>query len=254
MTVSSGESRFAGRRLDHRPKKTAMLLAQRMVTEIAERRLEPGTPLPPEREMLERYGVARGSLREALRFLEIQGVLTIKTGPSGGPIVGRPGSRHLASILAMMLQLEHAPFSDILEARQILEPPLARLAAERMADEQIEELKASVSRMRDEIGDGEAFLEENQNFHSKIADAAGNHVFALMTSSLTWISDATALGVSYPLEARHSVCKEHARIQKAIADRDGDERPRERFRGVRAPAIPQRVDDRVEVESARIGL
>jgi GntR family transcriptional repressor for pyruvate dehydrogenase complex len=210
-----------GRR-DYRPKKTAMLLAQRMVTEIAEHNLAPGTPLPPEREMLERYGVARGSLREALRFLEIQGVLTMKTGPSGGPVVGRPGSRHLASILAMMLQLEHAHFSDILEARKVLEPPLAKLAAERMNSHQIEALHASVIRMRDQVDDGEAFLDENQAFHSEIAAATGNHVFALFTSSLNWISDASVLGVSYPLDARRSVCKEHGRIQQAIADRDGD--------------------------------
>jgi DNA-binding FadR family transcriptional regulator len=210
------------RRLNQRPKKTAMLLAQQMVTEISDRGLDPGTPLPPERDMLERYGVARGSLREALRFLEIHGVLTIKTGPSGGPIVGRPGSRQLASILAMMLQLEHAPFSDILEARQVLEPPLARMAAERVSDEQIQELRDSVARMKADIENADVFLEENQLFHSKIADAAGNHVFALFTSSLNWISDASVLGVSFPLEARQAVCKEHNRIQRAIADRDGD--------------------------------
>ena len=199
-----------------------MLLAQRLVAEIADHNLAPGTPLPPEREMLERYGVARGSLREALRYLEIQGVLTIRTGPSGGPIVARPGSQHLASVLAMMLQLEHTHFSDILEARQVLEPPLAKLAAERMSDEQIELLHESVVRMRDQIEDGEAFLDENQNFHSVIAESTGNHVFGLFTSSLNWISDASVLGVSYPLEARRSVCKEHGRIQQAIADRDGD--------------------------------
>jgi GntR family transcriptional repressor for pyruvate dehydrogenase complex len=221
-TSEAAEPRLSEHRNNHRPKKTAMLLAQRMVAEIADRGLEPGTPLPPEREMLERYGVARGSLREALRFLEIQGVLTIKTGPSGGPFVGRPGSRHLASILAMMLQLEHTKFSDILEARQVMEPPLAKLAAERMSDKQVKGLHESVALMRDKIEDGEVFLDENQIFHSLIAESAGNHVFALFTSSLNWISDASVLGVSYPVEARHSVCKEHGRIWQAIADHDGE--------------------------------
>ena len=70
-----------------RPQKTAILLAQRIVGEITDQNLAPGTLLLPEREMLQRYGVARGTLREALRFLEIQGVLTIKPGPSGGPTV-----------------------------------------------------------------------------------------------------------------------------------------------------------------------
>jgi GntR family transcriptional repressor for pyruvate dehydrogenase complex len=210
------------RRYSHRPKKTAILLAQRIVGEIADRHLEPGTPLPPEREMIERYEVARGSLREALRFLEIQGVLTIKTGPNGGPIVRRPDSKNLASVLAMMLQLEHAQFNEILEARQVMEPALAGLAAERMSDEQIEELHESVVRMRNAIEDADAFLDENQNFHALIAEAAGNHVFALFISSLNWISDASVLGVRYPIEARRSVCKEHVRIHRAIADHDAN--------------------------------
>src|SRR5262249_32700102 len=84
------------RTLVSRPKKTAMFLAQRIVAEIADRDLAAGSPLPAERDMLEDYGVARGTLREALRFLEIQGVITIKTGPGGGPLVGEPGSRHVA--------------------------------------------------------------------------------------------------------------------------------------------------------------
>src|ERR1700761_327644 len=87
-----------------RPQKTAILLAQRIVGEITDQNLAPGTLLLPEREMLQRYGVARGTLREALRFLEIQGVLTIKPGPSGGPTVNTPDPRSLASAIALLLQ------------------------------------------------------------------------------------------------------------------------------------------------------
>ena len=122
-------SRALSRTMNHKPKKTAMLLAQRIVTEIVDRGLTPGTPLLAEKSMLDDYGVARGTLREALRFLEIQGVITIKTGPGGGPVVGEPGSRHLASIIAMMLQLESAPFRAVIEARTTLEPPMAAQAA-----------------------------------------------------------------------------------------------------------------------------
>jgi DNA-binding FadR family transcriptional regulator len=57
-----------------------MAVVQRIINEIAEGRLPPGSPLPREREMLDQYGVARGTLRESLRFLEIQGVITIKPG------------------------------------------------------------------------------------------------------------------------------------------------------------------------------
>ena len=188
--------------------------------EITERGFEPGTPLPPEREMLETYGVARGTLREALRFLEIQGVITIKTGPGGGPVVRRPASRHLASVIAMMLQFEATPFRSVLEARALLEPALARRAAERIADDELEALHESLTRMRDNLADADFFIEENDRFHAQIAESAGNPVFSLFLSSLFWICDGTALGVEYPLASRESVAVEHGRIYGAIAARD----------------------------------
>jgi GntR family transcriptional repressor for pyruvate dehydrogenase complex len=205
-----------------RPQKTAMLLAQRIVGEITDRDLPAGTPLPPERDMLEAYGVARGTLREALRFLEIQGVITIKTGPGGGPIVAKPESRHLASVIAMRLQLTHTPFRAVLEAREVLEPAFARQAAERISDEEIAALHESVVRMREQIEDVDAFLSENETFHALVASAAGNEFFSLVIASLNWIVDATPLGVEYPRKQREAVAKEHVRIADAIAARDPD--------------------------------
>jgi DNA-binding FadR family transcriptional regulator len=205
-----------------RPRKTAILLAQRIVSEIADRDLATGTALPPEREMLEQYGVARGTLREALRFLEIQGVITIKTGPGGGPVVARPESRHFASTIAMMLQLTHTSFRSVVEARVVLEPALARRAAERITDEDLERLHDSVTAMRENLEDVDYFLAENERFHEIIAEAAGNTVFALVITSLNWICDGTPLGVEYPMASREAVVKEHARIHRAISTRDPD--------------------------------
>lgn len=207
-------------RNDHKPKKTATLLAQRIVGEIADSGLAPGTPLLPEKEMLERYDVARGTLREALRFLEIQGAITMKTGPGGGPIVAEPESRHLASNIAMMLQLTAAPFSAVLEARTTLEPTLAARAAQNISDEMLAELQASVERMDEHLDDEAYFLHENEIFHTIIAEASGNQVFALMLTALNWIIDGTRLGVKYEMAQRRSVAKEHHRIYESIAARD----------------------------------
>lgn len=208
--------------LGPRPQKTAMLLAQRIVGDIADRGLRPGTPLLAERDMLEHYGVARGTLREALRFLEIQGVITIKTGPGGGPVVAEPSSRPLASTTALLLQLTGTPFQTVLEARMVLEPVLAAKAAVRIGDDDLERLHESVRRMREHLDDVDYFLEENERFHSIIAQAADNELFALMIGSLNWITDATPLGVEYTPEARETVAKEHSRIYQAIAARDAD--------------------------------
>ena len=70
-----------------RPQKTALIVAKRVVEDIYKSGQSAGDRLPPERVMLEHYGVGRGTLREALRFLELQGVLTLKPGPGGGPVI-----------------------------------------------------------------------------------------------------------------------------------------------------------------------
>jgi DNA-binding FadR family transcriptional regulator len=205
-----------------RPKKTATLLAQRLISEITDNGLEPGSPLPSERSMLDQYGVARGSMREALRYLEIQGVIQIKTGPGGGPIVSRTEPRHLANVLAMQLQLEDTSFREVLEVRAVLEPILARRAAQNATEEGLGALKESIERMRELMDRGGAFLSENGVFHRALAEMAGNQVFALINSSMLWISDRTRLAVEFPSGYRERVCDEHERIFSAIADRDPD--------------------------------
>ena len=203
-----------------KPQKTAMLVAQRIVAEIADGGLKPGSMLPPEREMQAQYDVARGTLREALRYLEIQGVLTIKSGPGGGPVVNMPDPRHLASMLALILQMTGARYRTIVEARQMLEPALAARAAERISDSALEELRAAVRRMAEEVKTSEAFLAENLTFHALIARAAGNEIFEYLISSLGWITDGTVLGVEYPERRRAAIQDDHTRILDAIEARD----------------------------------
>jgi DNA-binding FadR family transcriptional regulator len=203
-----------------KPQKTAMLVAQRIVAEIADNGLEPGAMLPPEREMQVKYEVARGTLREALRFLEMQGVLTIKSGPGGGPVVSSPDPRYLASMLALVLQMSGAQYRTILEARQLLEPALAAQAATRISEPDLKELRASVERMEGELQTSDAFLAENRFFHALIARAAGNQLFEYLLASVAWITDGTALGVEYSLPHRAAVRDAHQRVLDAIEARD----------------------------------
>ena len=120
-----------------RPPKTALVVAKRIIEDIARRWNTVGDRLPPEHLMLEQYGVGRGTLRESLRFLELQGALVLKPGPGGGPIVNHPDAGTLSASLSLLLQFDNAPFSTIMEARSVMEPSLARMAAERMTPEAI---------------------------------------------------------------------------------------------------------------------
>ena len=72
--------------------------------------------------MVEELGVARATVREALRFLELQGALRIKAGPGGGPVVSAPGADDLASVLSLHLQFADASFRSVVEARCSIYP------------------------------------------------------------------------------------------------------------------------------------
>jgi GntR family transcriptional regulator, transcriptional repressor for pyruvate dehydrogenase complex len=218
VLISGGVAGRARRNL--KPQKTAMLLAQRIVSEITDRELAPGAMLPPEQDMLAEYGVARGTLREALRYLESQGILAIKPGPRGGPVVTSPDPRHLAGTIALLLQATDAPYRTVVEARQIVEPALGGRAASAASDAQVAELAASVDRMAEVLDDLPAFLDENYAFHGLIAEMADNRLFEQLLGSLGWITDGTALGVDYPKRSRTQVLAVHRSILAAIADRD----------------------------------
>lgn len=203
-----------------RPQKTAVLVAQRIVADIQQRGNTVGDRLPPERAMLEEYNIGRGTLRESLRFLELQGIIVLKPGPGGGPIVQQPDGSGLATALTLLLQFENAPYRTITEARTALEPMIARLAATRMTDEHLAELKYTVDEMRDQLADEEVFLEMNQRFHDVIANNSGNALFGHLIDTLLEILDGTAIGVDYPEHRRKAVYDAHAAIYEALASRD----------------------------------
>ena len=91
--------------------------------------MQPGDRYLSEADALQHHRVARGTYREGLRFLEIQGVVNIRAGPGGGPEIRRPGWPQLASTIALLLQFADAPMREVLEARTAIEPGVARMAA-----------------------------------------------------------------------------------------------------------------------------
>ena len=205
-----------------RPQKTALIVAKRVVDDIYRSGHAVGDRLPPERVMLEDYGVGRGTLREALRFLELQGILTLKPGPGGGPVIEKPDATHLANGLLLLLQLSDAPFSMIVEARGDLEPIMARHAASRMDDASLVTLTTSVDQMRENLADREVFLATNREFHTVIAYASGNALYGFLIDALIDIVDGTQMGVDYPDQRRQAILGAHERILKALLEHDGD--------------------------------
>jgi GntR family transcriptional regulator, transcriptional repressor for pyruvate dehydrogenase complex len=207
--------------------KMAIRVAQGIVREIAEKHLMPGAKLPPEHEMVERYGVARATLREALRYLELQGVLTIKPGPGGGPVVDEPHTRNLASVLALMLQFLDTPFISLIELRQVISPGMAGMAARNARHDDLERLRECIARLRSYVGNNEAFIEESRTFHDLVAWASGNPAIGLLVSSVHMITDSSGIKLNYSEREQHYQIETYESLYQAISGRDSARAQRE---------------------------
>jgi GntR family transcriptional regulator, transcriptional repressor for pyruvate dehydrogenase complex len=207
---------------NHRPQKIALLVAHRIVRDAMREQYVAGDLLPPEHAMLEKYEIGRGTLREALRLLEFEGVIALKPGPKGGPVLLTPDASNLASSLILLMELNKSPFRNIVEVRTGLEPIMSRLAAARISSDSLEELRITIEEMEENLDDQDIFFSSNQRFHDIIAWSSGNPLFGYIVESLLGIVNGNALGIGNPSSSRKSTLKAHKEIYGAIESRDGD--------------------------------
>jgi len=144
--------------------------------------LKPGDVLPPERELAQKFGVSRGSVRDAIRSLELIGLLEPRQGM--GTVVCEPSAEALASPLAAVLMQKRKLVGELLDVRKIIEPPLARRAAQHATAAQIAEMEQILERQREKVVRGEMAIEEDSEFHYCIALAADNSVMLRMVDVL----------------------------------------------------------------------
>ncbi len=201
--------------------RAAVRVARKLVSEIRRRRLRPGTQLDSEHRMVAELGVARATVREALRFLELQGALRIKAGPGGGPVVSVPGADHLASVLSLHLQFADASFSSVVDARRAIYPVLASQAAQNASRQVIATLQESISRMRARVHDSELIREEARRFLSLVATASGNRVLALLVGALHRMSEGA--GAEWDEKQRRSALRSFEKAFEAIESGEPEE-------------------------------
>jgi DNA-binding FadR family transcriptional regulator len=209
-----------------RTPKQSELIARDLAAYIVSANLPPGTPLPPEREMVQTLGVGRTTLREALRLLETRGMLTIRSGPSGGPLVRRPEPSDLSEALSLILQFDKADLSVVMEARCTLEPAAARMAAARISDAELDDLRSKNQSIIENAHDFETFFLLNREFHRLIAQASGNLVVSLFVESIMSIADLRGPSVARERRETDKVIEQRARghdaVLAALAKRDPD--------------------------------
>jgi DNA-binding FadR family transcriptional regulator len=196
-----------------RPEKISEVVAREIVHDM--RRLPTQTMLPPESVMLDKYRVGRASLREALRILEVQGLIIIRPGPGGGPMVAPVESRHFARMASLYLHLSDATYRDVIEARLVMEPVMARLAAEREDHESLAGLEQFVAAAPTDAADVE-YLSHSTEFHAVLSGLSGNPVLDFMGRALKDIYHDRLASQIFPANARQRVQADHTAIARAI--------------------------------------
>jgi GntR family transcriptional repressor for pyruvate dehydrogenase complex len=186
---------------------------------ILEGDLAPGEKLPAERELAQHLGVSRVSIREALRELENRGLIDRR--PGRGTIVLRPGERARITddVLGIVAALQ-PELHDIMELRSIVEPPIARITAERATPRDLAQLRELVEAMELDITK-ERYAELDRAFHQAIAQYAHNPLLELINEQIAQQIAPSRAERFQTRERRAASSAAHRRIYEAIAARDG---------------------------------
>ncbi len=187
---------------------------------ISEGVLIPGCRLPGERELAQHFGVARSSLRQALKVLEIMGVISQRVGD--GTYLNAGAASIMAEPLEFLILLDGTSFYELMEARLIVEPELAARAAVRATAEDLSMLNRSLRIMRESGADPARFVEQDLLFHQAIFRAAGNRVCGMMFT-VVHRSLEKLIRVTFRLVEPEHTLNLHKRIYTAIRKRSSEE-------------------------------
>ncbi|MEM6108755.1 FadR/GntR family transcriptional regulator [Mycobacterium sp. 050272] len=170
-----------------RPLKMSDQVAAQVRRMIVSGELVDGDWLPPEAELIRRFGVSRPTLREALRLLEGDALVTIRRGPPGGARVTVPGPDAAARLFAMVLMLSGTTIGDVWDARLVIEPPAVRRLAQTASRAQLTALDDELGRVCAAAEDPRGFHSAGVSFHLKLVELSGNHTLAAVIGMLSEI-------------------------------------------------------------------
>ncbi|MGI9164682.1 MAG: FadR/GntR family transcriptional regulator [Mycobacterium sp.] len=145
--------------------------------------LPEGTMLPPESELMERFGVSRPTLREAFRVLESESLIEVQRGVRGGARVTRPRRETLARYAGLILEYEGVKVKDVYDARAALEVPMVEQLARKRDPKAIAELEEIVDR-ESQLRPGDAAVDQLSDFHAAIARLSGNDTLQIVSNML----------------------------------------------------------------------
>lgn len=191
---------------------------------IASGEIPPGDPLPSERDLMERFGVGRPAVREALQHMHTMGLITISHGErsrvnalSADSVLSR-----VDDVARMLLSSEPAQLEHLKQARRMFESGMVRVAAEQATAEDVQDLRDLVAEQRRQMHDPAAFVTTDIAFHNRIAQVSANPILiATSQSMLRWLFQYHG-GLLHWSGNEDTTLQEHETIVDLIAARDAD--------------------------------
>jgi GntR family transcriptional repressor for pyruvate dehydrogenase complex len=200
-------------------------VAEVLLRRVVAGELEPGVRLPTETMLATEFGVSRTTVREALRLLAAQNLVRTAKGATGGSYVTVPSAGHLSASLrsgiGLLADASDVSLEELLEARQLLEVPAARLAAVRRRDHDLERLRAAIPGRPLELAAQEQFA-YNSDFHTVVLEAAGNVLLAIAAQPVFDVLQTRLVRSNLGARFHRTINAHHRSIADAIEAGDED--------------------------------
>jgi len=197
-------------------------IADRIQDLIVTESLRPGDKLPGERELAERMGVSRTVIREAIRALNVRGLVKVKSGC--GTFVQELSAENAAAHISLFLKLKRAPesYEKVYEVRRMIEIEAAGLAAERSTVQDLIAMQREIERMRAFRADREQFVAADLAFHKAVAAATRNELLSVLLTPISDLLREFVVLSTYAASAADDGIAHHKTILTAIRDRNAD--------------------------------
>ena len=200
-------------------------IAEQLRTLVVDGTLQPGARLPNEAVLAREYGVSRATLREALRSLAAQDLIRTAKGAGGGSFITLPSVEHVSSFvhssITLMADANDVSLEDLLEARELLEVPAARLAANRRDDDELERLRETIPDEPLRMGPDQQFV-YNQDFHSVVIDCCDNALLAIAAQPIFGVLQRNLARTKLGERFHRAINDQHRSIAAAIEAGDAD--------------------------------
>lgn len=202
------------------PKRNFEIIEASIRREIYKGTLAPGQKLPNEFELARQFNVGRSAVREALKVLELAGLLVVRRGYNGGTFVAPPDFEDASEAITLTFHPGSTSVDQLIEACQVIEVRAAELAAERASTLEVTDLEEMIKQMEQSVNVPARYLTAIIEFHTAITEMSHNDIFVFALSAMRNLLIQELNRLIGHQELRTVFIAHQREIWKAIADRD----------------------------------